>query len=61
MPTDERAEKGEKNKKTTDDSIPGKEKAMNRPDTGLSPQASKPDNGETDVTDGGDENKKSNR
>ena len=61
MPTDERAEKGEKNKKTTDDSIPGKEKAKNRPDTGLSPQASRPDDGETDATDGSDENKKSNR
>lgn len=61
MPTNDRAEKGEKNKKTTDESIPGKEKAKNRPDDGLSPQASKPNNGENDVTDGGDENKKSNR
>ncbi len=61
MPTQERAVKGEKNKKTTDDSIPGKEKAKGRVDTGLSPQAEKPNGGENDRTDGGDENKKSNR
>ena len=60
MPTNERAVKGEKNEKTTDDSIPGKEKSKNRIDTGFSPQAEKP-HGENDRTDGSDENKKSNR
>ncbi|MBA2619681.1 MAG: hypothetical protein H0U87_00620 [Acidobacteria bacterium] len=59
MPTQERAVKGEKNKKTTEDPIPGKEKAKGRAD-GDSSQAENT-SGENDRTDGGDENKKSNR
>ena len=35
MPTNERAIKGEKNKKTTDDVIPGKEKAKDRREESL--------------------------
>jgi hypothetical protein len=45
MPTNERAIKGEKNKKTTDDVIPGKEKAKDRREESLplrQPEAGKP-------------------
>jgi hypothetical protein len=45
MPSNERAIKGEKNKKTTDDPIPGKEKAKDRRESSL-PEKSKP--GESD-------------
>ncbi len=41
MPSNERAIKGEKNKKTTDDPIPGKEKAKDRRESSL-PEKSKP-------------------
>lgn len=61
MSTHERAVKGEKNEKTTDDSIPGKEKSKNRPDTGLSPQATQPTGIETNRSDDDGENKKNNR
>ena len=40
MPTNERAIKGEKNKKTTDDAIPGKEKAKDRRESSLPPKQS---------------------
>jgi hypothetical protein len=39
MPTNERAIKGEKNKKTTDDVIPGKEKAKDRREESMPKQA----------------------
>jgi hypothetical protein len=41
MPTNERAIKGEKNKKTTDNVIPGKEKAKDRREESL-PKRSAP-------------------
>ena len=40
MPANERAIKGEKNKKTTDDVIPGKEKAKDRRESSLPPKQS---------------------
>jgi hypothetical protein len=42
MPSQERAIKGEKNKKTTDEVIPGKEKSKDRREESL-PQQSDPD------------------
>ena len=39
----DKAIKGEKNKKTTDDAIPGKEKAMDRRESSLPPKQSDPD------------------
>ena len=42
MPTNERAIKGEKNKKTTDEVIPGKEKAKDRRESSLPPKQSGP-------------------
>ena len=42
MATNERAVKGEKNKKTTDDTIPGKEKAKDRRENSLPPKQSEP-------------------
>ena len=50
MATNQKAEKGEKNKKTTDDPVAGKEKAKNRREDSL------PRNKENDESD-----KKSNR
>jgi len=41
MPSNEKAIKGEKNKKTTDDPIPGKEKAKDRRESSL-PEKSNP-------------------
>jgi hypothetical protein len=61
MPTQERAVKGEKNKKTTEDPIPGKEKARGRTENDSSQQSENSRGGENDRNDGGDENKKSNR
>lgn len=43
MPANERAIKGEKNKKTTDELIPGKEKAKDRRASSLPPKQSDPD------------------
>ena len=40
MPTNDRAVKGEKNKKTTDEVIPGKEKAKDRRESSLPPKQS---------------------
>ncbi len=40
MPTNERAVKGEKNKKMTDEVIPGKEKAKDRRESSLPPKQS---------------------
>ncbi len=61
MPSNERAIKGEKNKKTTDDPIPGKEKAKGRTDHDAAQSGENSRGGENDRNDGGDENKKSNR
>ncbi len=43
MATNQRAVKGEKNKKTTDDVIPGKEKAKDRRESSLPPKQSDPE------------------
>ena len=45
MPTNERAVKGEKNRKTTDDVIPGKEKSKDRREESL-PQKQSGDSGD---------------
>lgn len=42
MPSNERAIKGEKNKKTTDEEIPGKEKSKHRREAALPPTQSEP-------------------
>ena len=72
MPSNERAIKGEKNKKTTDDPIPGKEKAKDRRESSLpeksgpgkpdsnrdEPKAEKQNRGENDNKDKGNEKPK---
>jgi hypothetical protein len=42
MPANSRAEKSEKNKKTTDDAIVGKEKSKDRRESSLPPKQSEP-------------------
>ncbi len=63
MPTNDRAVKGEKNKKTTDDPIPGKEKSKDRrdaalPQTQTSSGKSSEKNNQNDDNNGGDKKPK---